>query len=119
MTDLRRDIKEVFGRQQSQLGDVSGAGNRMLREATAERRINRHLWPSRAGVALVLSAASAIGWSVVIRQMHPQNVVTSHRSPTPVATPTPPPMSQTPQRPSAPPRFPSPALLSAQQLEAG
>ena len=71
MSDLRRDINEVFARQQSQLDDVSGAGNRMLREATAGRRINRQLWPSLAGVALVLTAASAIGVSVVIRGLHP------------------------------------------------
>jgi len=70
MNDLRRDINEVFARQQSQLDDVSGAGNRMLREATAGRRINRQLWPSLAGVALVLIAASAIGVSVVIRGLH-------------------------------------------------
>ena len=74
MNDLRRDINEVFARQQSQLDDVSGAGNRMLREATAGRRINRQLWPSLAGVALVLTAASAIGVSVVIasqKRHHP------------------------------------------------
>ena len=67
MNDLRRDINEVFAKQQGQLGDVAGAGNRMLRAATAGRRINRQLWPSVAGVALVLVAASAIGVSVVIR----------------------------------------------------
>ena len=94
MNDLRRDINEVFAKQQGQLGDVAGAGNRMLRAATAGRRINRQLWSSVAGVALVLVAALAIGVSVVIRQMHPQKVVTSHPSPTPIATPTPTPISQ-------------------------
>jgi hypothetical protein len=98
MNDLRRDINEVFAKQQGQLGDVSGAGNRMLRAATAGRRVNRQLWPSVAGVALVLIAASAIGVSVVIRELHPKNVVTNHPSPTPIATsaptPVPTPMSQ-------------------------
>ena len=106
MNDLRRDINEVFARQQSQLDDVSGAGNRMLREATAGRRINRQLWPSLAGVALVLIAASAIGVSVVIRGLHPKSV-TTHQSPTPVvsptATPAPTPMSQPLQVPSTTP----------------
>src|SRR5205823_2911787 len=106
MSDLRRDINEVFARQQSQLDDVSGAGNRMLREATAGRRINRQLWPSLAGVALVLIAASAIGVSVVIRGLHPKSV-TTHQSPTPVvsptATPAPTPMSQPLQVPSTTP----------------
>jgi hypothetical protein len=37
----------------------------------------------------VLVAASAIGVSVVIRGLHPKNVVTTHPSPTPIATPTP------------------------------
>ena len=103
MNDLRRDINEVFAKQQGQLGDVAGAGNRMLRAATAGRRINRQLWSSVAGVALVLVAASAIGVSVVIRQIHPQNVVTTHPSPTPIATPTPTPMSQLLQVPSSTP----------------
>jgi hypothetical protein len=70
----------------------------MLRAATAGRRVNRQLWRSVAGVALVLVAASAIGVSVVIRGLHPRNVVTTHPSPTPIATPTatpaPTPMSQ-------------------------
>src|SRR5438034_11540582 len=98
MNDLRRDINEVFAKQQGQLGDVAGAGNRMLRAATVGRRINRQLWPSVAGVALVLVAAAAIGVSVVVRGLHPRNVVTNHPSPTPIATPTatpaPTPMSQ-------------------------
>lgn len=98
MNDLRRDINEVFAKQQEQLGDVAGAGNRMLRAATAGHRVNRQLWRSVAGVAVVLVAASAIGVSMVIRGLHPKNVVTSHPSPTPIATPTatpaPTPMSQ-------------------------
>jgi hypothetical protein len=107
MNDLRRDINEVFAKQQGQLGDVSGAGNRMLRAATAGRRVNRQLWPSVAGVALVLVAASAIGVSVVIRGLHPKNVVTNHPSPTPIATsvptPVPTPMSQPLQVPATTP----------------
>jgi hypothetical protein len=107
MNDLRRDINEVFAKQQGQLGDVSGAGNRMLRAATAGRRVNRQLWPSVAGVALVLVAASAIGASIVIRGMQPKNVVTHHPSPTPIATPTatpaPTPMSQQLHVPDATP----------------
>ncbi len=58
------------------------------------RRVNRQLWPTLAGVALVLVAASAIGVSVVIRGLHPKNDVTSHPSPTPVSTLAPTPMSQ-------------------------
>ncbi len=98
MNDLRRDINEVFAKQQAQLGDAAGTSNQMLRAATAGRRVNRQLWPSVAGVALVLVAAAAIGVSVVVRGLHPRNVVTNHPSPTPIATPTatptPTPMSQ-------------------------
>jgi hypothetical protein len=98
MNDLRRDINEVFAKQQGQLGDAAGTGNRMLRAATAGRRVNHQLWPSVAGVALVLVAAAAIGVSVVVRGLHPRNVVTNHPSPTPIAAPTatpaPTPMSQ-------------------------
>jgi hypothetical protein len=107
MNDLRRDINEVFAKQQGQLADVAGTGNRMLRAATAERRVNRQLWPSVAGVALVLVAASAIGVSIVIRGMHARNVETTHPSPTPIATPTatpaPTPMSQSLQVPATTP----------------
>ena len=113
MNDLRRDINEVFAKQQGQLGDVVGAGNRMLRSATAGRRINRQLWSSVAGVALVLVAALAIGVSVVIRQMHPQKVVTSHPSPTPIATP----MSQALPVPSTTPVILFRDPLNDQQLD--
>src|SRR5207249_10078055 len=82
---------------------LAGAGNRMLRAATAGRRINRQLWPSVAGVALVLVAAAAIGVSIVVRGLHPRNVVTNHPSPTPIATPAPTPMSQLLQVPSSTP----------------
>jgi len=88
MNNLRRDINEVFAKQQGQLGDVASSGNSMLRAATAGRRVNRQLWPSVAGVALVLVSASAIGVSVVIRGLHSKNAVTNHPSPTPVATAT-------------------------------
>jgi len=98
MNDLRRDINEVFAKQQDQLGDVAGAGNRMLRAATAGRRVNPQLWRSVAGVALVLVAAAAVGTAVVIRGLNPRSVVTHHPSPTPIvtpsATPAPTPMSQ-------------------------
>jgi hypothetical protein len=103
MNDLRRDINEAFEKQQGQLGDVAGTGDRMLRAATAGRRVNRQLWPSVAGVALVLVAASAIGVSVVIRGLHPKGVVTTHPSPTPIATPAPTPMSQLLQVPASTP----------------
>ena len=107
MNNLRRDINGVFAKQQGQLGDVASTGNSMLRAATAGRRVNRQLWPSVAGVALVLVAASAIGVSVVIRGLHSKNVVTTHPSPTPVATPTaapaPTPMSQLLQVPATTP----------------
>ena len=88
MNDLRRDINEVFAKQQAQLGDAAGTSNQMLRAATAGRRVDRQLWPSVAGVALVLVAAAAIGVSVVVRGLHPRNVVTNHPSHTPIATPT-------------------------------
>ena len=98
MNDLRHDINEVFAKQQEQLGDVAGAGNRMLRAATAGRRVNAQLWRSVAGVALVLVAAAAVGTAVVIRGLNPRSVVTHHPSPTPIvtpsATPAPTPMSQ-------------------------
>jgi hypothetical protein len=107
MNDLRRDINEVFEKQQGQLGDVAGTGSRMLRAATAGRHVNRQPWRSVAGVAVVLVAASAIGVSVVIRGLHPKSVVTTHPSPTPIATPTatpvPTPMSQPLQVPATTP----------------
>jgi hypothetical protein len=107
MNDLRHDINEVFAKQQAQMGDAAGTGNRMLRAATAGRRVHRQLWPSLAGVALVLVAAAAIGVSIVVRGLHPRNAVTNHPSPTPIATPTatpaPTPMSQLLQVPSSTP----------------
>jgi hypothetical protein len=89
MNDLRKEINEVFARQQAQLGDVAQASNHMLRAATGTRRVNRQLWTSVAGVAMVLVAAAAVGTAVVIRGLQPKNVVTHHPSPTPIATPAP------------------------------
>jgi hypothetical protein len=43
MNDFRREINEVFAKQQGQLGDAAGTGNRMLRAATAGRRGHRQL----------------------------------------------------------------------------
>src|SRR5438874_2097600 len=107
MNDLRREINDVFAKQQEQLGDAASAGNRMLRSATVGRRVNSRLWPSVAGVALVLVAAAAIGASIVVRGLHPRNVVTNHSSPTPIATPTatpaPTPMSELLHVPSTTP----------------
>lgn len=84
------------------------------------RRVNRQLWPSVAGVALVLIAASAIGVSVVIRGLHATNV-TTHPSPTPIATPTatpaPTPMSQLLQVPSSTPVILFRDPVSNQQLD--
>lgn len=121
MNDLRRDINNVFAKQQAQLGDAAGAGDQMLRTATAGRRVNRQLWPSVAGVALVLVAASAIGVSVVIRGLHPNNVVTTHPSPTPIATPTaapaPTPMSQRLQVPATTPVILFHDPVDAQQVD--
>jgi hypothetical protein len=92
MNDLRREINEIFASQQTQMGDVSQTSNRMMRAATGGRRVNRQLWPSVAGVALVLVAAAAVGTSVVIRGLHPKGVVTHHPSPTPSATAAPTPV---------------------------
>lgn len=117
MNDLRRDINEVFGTQQAQMGDVAGAGNRMLRAATGARRVNRQLWPSVAGVALVLIAASAIGVSVVIRGQHARNVIISHPSPTPIATPVPTPMSQLLKVPATTPVILFRDWVDSQQLD--
>src|SRR5204862_6306627 len=107
VNDLRREINEVFARQQAQLGDIPGASNRMLRAATSGRRVNPQLLPSLAGVALVLVAATAVGVSVVIRGQHPKSVTTTHPSPTPLATPratpAPTPMSQPLQAPARTP----------------
>jgi hypothetical protein len=117
MNDLRRDVNEVFAKQQGQLGEVAGTGNRMLRAATAGRRVNRQLWPSVAGVALVLVAGSAIGVSVVIRGLHPKSVVTTHPSPTPIATPVPTPMSQLLHVPSTTPVILFRDSVDSQQLD--
>jgi dipeptidyl aminopeptidase/acylaminoacyl peptidase len=80
MNDLRKDINAVFARQQAQVGDVSSASNSMLSAATAGRRGNRQLRTALAGVALVLVAATAVGVSVVIRALHPTNVVSAPHS---------------------------------------
>lgn len=80
MNDLRNDINAAFARRQGQLGDVSSASNRMLRAASAGRRGHRQLRTALAGVALVLVAAAAVGVSVVIRALHPTNVVGSPHS---------------------------------------
>src|ERR1700731_4666421 len=92
MNDLRREINEVFANQQTQMGDASQTSNRLMRAATGTRRVNRQLWPSVAGVAMVLVAATAVGTAVVIRGLHPKGVVTNHPSPTPIATPAPTPV---------------------------
>jgi hypothetical protein len=89
MNDLRREINEIFANQQTQLGDVSQTSNRMMRAATQTRRVNRQLWPTVAGVALVLVAATGVGTAVMIRGLHPKGVVTHHPTPTPNATPAP------------------------------
>jgi hypothetical protein len=89
MNDLRRDVNEVFANQQAQLGDLAQARNRMLRAATSTGRVNRQLWPSVAGLAMVLVAATAVGAAVVIRGLNAKNVVTHHPSPTPIAMPAP------------------------------
>jgi hypothetical protein len=93
MNDLRREINEVFANQQTQMGDVSQTSNRMLRTAIGGRRVNRQLWPSVAGVALVLVAAVAVGTAVVIRGLNPKGVIAPHPSPTPIATPAPTPVA--------------------------
>ena len=80
MNDLRKDINAVFAQQQAQLGDVSSASNSMLSAATAGRRGHRQLRTALAGVALVLIAAAAVGASVVIRALHPANVIGSPHS---------------------------------------
>jgi hypothetical protein len=92
MNDLRRDVNEVFANQQAQVGDVSQSSNRMLRAATGTRPVNRQLWTSVAGVAMVLVAAAAVGTAVVIRGLQPKSVITQHPSPTPIATPVPTPV---------------------------
>ena len=121
MNDLRHDINEVFAKQQGQLGDALGAGNRMLRAATLGRRRNVQLWRSVAGVALVLVAAAAVGTAVVIRGLNLRSVVTHHPSPTPIATPTaapsPTPMSQPLRVPSTTPVILFRDPVSDQQLD--
>jgi hypothetical protein len=92
MNDLRREINEIFANQQTQMGDASQTSNRLMRAATGTRRVNRQLWPSIAGVAMVVVAATAVGTAVVIRGLHPKGVVTNHPSPTPIATPAPTPV---------------------------
>jgi dipeptidyl aminopeptidase/acylaminoacyl peptidase len=96
MNDLRKDINAVFDRQQDKLGDASSTSNHMVRLASATRRGKRQLRTALAGVAVVLVAASAVGASVVIRALHPTNIVTSHPSPHAKSiAPIPPPLSPT------------------------
>ena len=80
MNDLRKDINAVFARQQGQLGDVSSASSRMLGVATVGSTGDRPVRTALAGITLVLVAAAAVGVSVVIRALHPTNVVTSPHS---------------------------------------
>ncbi|HEV2012547.1 MAG TPA: hypothetical protein VGR77_01475 [Candidatus Dormibacteraeota bacterium] len=103
MNDLRQQIHDVFARQQTQLGDVSDSSNRMLRAATGGRRVNRQMWPSMAGVALVLVAATAVATSVVIRGLHPRPSTTTRPTPSASATTVPTPMSRALQVPSTTP----------------
>lgn len=85
----------------------AGIIDRIEERSSRYQGARRQLWPSIAGVAIVLVAATAVGAAVVIRGLRPTNVVTHHPTPTPVAspsaTPAPTPMSQQLQVPESTP----------------
>jgi hypothetical protein len=88
MNDLRRDINDVLERQQAELREIPATRSRMLRAATSPRRRSAQLWPSVAGVAVVLVAASAVGLTVVLRGLHTATVSRPHPTPTATVAPT-------------------------------
>jgi len=86
---MRDEIKAAFENGQLDLGDVEEQSDRLLRDAKripASRA--RQLWPSLAGVAVVLIAAAAVATSVVVRGSHPRPATSNHPSPAVTTTPT-------------------------------
>ena len=120
MNDLRREIKHGFAQQQAQLGDVAATTDRILRQAVPTRRRTSQLWPSMAGVALVLVAAIAVATSVVVRGLNPRSVTTHRPTPTPTVqvTPSPTAMSNLLQVPSTTPVIVFRDPVDANQVDA-
>lgn len=68
MDDLRRDLIEAFDKGQTELGDLQGVRERMLRGAYASRRTRPdNRLQLAAGVAVILIAALVIGTFVYVR----------------------------------------------------
>ena len=63
MNDLRREINEVFARQQTQLGDIPGASNRMLRATLKKARITASIATATRSLRALnlLSGAELLG----------------------------------------------------------
>jgi hypothetical protein len=90
MDELKRDLREVFDRQQRSLGSLAGARERVLRGALATDR-SRDRWPLQlaVGAIAVLLAIALVGTLVLARQsgrMH-STVPATLPSAIPVATP--------------------------------
>jgi hypothetical protein len=102
MDELRRDIRDVFERQQAALGSLAHARERVMRQALARReRAGGQLLRLAAGAVAVLLAASIVSALLLVRaadRAHPAIPVV-----TPVVTPTPSPLPKRLTQPLAVP----------------
>lgn len=84
MDELRPRVREAFGEQQAELGNIAGARERLMRAALAERDAHRSgRMQFAAGIAAILIAALVIGTFLYLR------AGTIWRHPVPAATPSP------------------------------
>src|SRR5215831_6303734 len=90
MDEMRRDLREVFDRQQRSLGSLAGSRERVLLGALATGRAHDRRLPQLAGGAIaVLLAAAIVGTLVLARQSGGTHstVPAMRPSATPLATP--------------------------------
>ena len=68
MSDLKREMRDAFEREQAKLGELTGVRQRMLRTALTAREPRRsQLFRTALGLAAVLVAAAAVGTTVYLR----------------------------------------------------
>ena len=86
MDDLRRDVKEAFEKDEANLGDLTGARERIIRSALAARpdEMASHMQLA-ASVAAILVAAVVIATFVYVRS----GTQPTHGGPIPTPTPLP------------------------------
>jgi hypothetical protein len=91
MDELRRDLREVFERQQAGLGSLAGVRQRIVREAVApRRRAARRLVGLAAGIATLLIAAALVATLLQLRASTQPIPSTTHPpSPIPSVVPSP------------------------------